>query len=128
MVRVFRYKKALRFLKNWRPVSILNTDYKILTKAQANRLQQVLPKLIETDQVGYIKERYIRENVRIIKDIMSYTDLRRNPGYIVLLDFEKAFDSVEWSFLFKTLHAFNFGPNFISWIKILCTNISSCQQ
>ena len=52
----------------------------------------------------------------MIKDIMSYTDLKHIPGYIVLLDFEKAFDSVDWSFLFMTLHAFNFGPNFTSWI------------
>ena len=76
--------------------------------------------------MGYIKERYIGENVRIIKNIMSYTDLKHIPGYIVLPDFEKAFESVEWSFLFKTLHGFNFGPNFISWIKIIYTNISSC--
>ena len=87
--------RDLRYLKNWRPVSILNTDYKILTKALANRLQFVLPKLINSDQVGYLKNRYIGENVRIIDDIMSYTNLKQTQGYIILLDFEKAFDSVE---------------------------------
>ena len=118
--------KDLRYLKNWRPVSILNTDYKILTKALANRLQFVLPKLINSDQVGYLKNRYIGENVRIIDDIMSYTNLKQTQGYIILLDFEKAFDSVEWSFLFKTLKAFNFGPNFIKWIEIVYNSIESC--
>ena len=117
--------KDLRLLKNWRPVSILNTDYKILTKALANRLQLVLPNLIDNDQAGYIKNRYIGENVRIIEDVMTYTNLKNLTGYIVLLDFEKAFDSIEWSYLFKTLETFNFGPNFQKWIRILYTNIES---
>ena len=66
------------------------------------------------------------ENIRIINDIMSYTDLRKKPGFITLIDFEKAFDSVEWPFLLKTLKAFNFGNNFILWITILYTKIQSC--
>ena len=57
--------KDLRYLRHWTPVTILNTDYKILTKALANRLQKVLPKLINRDQVGYIKGRYIGQNIRI---------------------------------------------------------------
>ena len=67
--------KDLRYLKNWRPMSILNTDYKILTKALASKLQLVLPKLINSDQVGYLKNRYIGENVRVIEDIMSYIQI-----------------------------------------------------
>ena len=118
--------KDLRFLKNWRPVSLLNTDYKILTKALANRIQKVLPKLIQADQVGYMKNRYIGENIRIIEDIMNYTDLERLPGFIILVDFEKAFDSVEWPFLFRTLKSFNFGPSFLKWIEILYNKIESC--
>ena len=111
--------KDLRHLKNWRPVTILNTDYKILTKVLANRLQPLLEKIITSDQVGYIKGRQITENIRIINDIMSYTDLKHISGFIALIDFEKAFDSVEWPFLLKTLKAFNFGNNFLHWIKIL---------
>ena len=109
--------KDLRYLKNWRPVSVLNTDYKILTKALSNRLQPLLSKLISSDQVGYIKDRQIADNIRIIDDIMSYTHLKHLPGYILLVDFEKAFDSVEWSFLYKTLKAFNFGTCFIQYSK-----------
>ena len=55
-------------------------------------------------------------------DIFDYCDSTDTDGLLLLLDFEKAFDSVEWNFLFKTLEKFNFGPNFISWIKILYTN------
>ena len=121
-----KHNKDLRYLKNWRPVTILNTDYKILTKALANRLQPLLTKIIAADQVGDIKGRQIIENIRIINDVMSYTDLRKKPGFITLIDFEKAFDSVEWPLLLKTLKALNFGNSFIHWITILYTKIQSC--
>ena len=118
--------KDLRYLRNWRPLTILNTDYKILTKALANRLQKLLPKLINQDQVGYIKGRYIGQNIGIISDIQYWATKSKLPGYIVLVDFEKAFDSIEWTFLFKCLKTYNFGSNFIKWIKILYNNIQSC--
>ena len=107
-------------------MSLLSTDYKILTKALAIRLQNYISKIIDPDQVGYIKNRYIGENIRTIFDLMSYTAFKDIEGYIALIDFEKAFDSVEWPFLFSTLEAFNFGPNFISWIKTLYTDIYAC--
>ena len=62
----------------------------------------------------------------MIEDIMSYTSKHQIPGYLVLIDFQKAFDTVEWDFLFNTLKAYKFGPNFISWIKLLYTEIESC--
>ena len=64
----------MRYLKNWRPITLLTTDYKILTKSLAMRLQKILPKLIDSDQVGYIAGRYIGQNIRTIFDLMSYTD------------------------------------------------------
>ena len=118
--------KDLRKLQNWRPVSLLTTDYKILTKALAIRLQKVIPNIIESDQVGYIKNRYIGENVRIIYDILMYSEENDIEAFLAQIDFEKAFDSIEWPFLFKCLKAFNFGENFIRWIKIIYNDISSC--
>ena len=118
--------KDLRYLRNWRPISLLNADYKILTKVLSNRLQHVLPRLIHSDQIGYIKGRYIGQNIRIIKDLMTYTKNNNSPGFLLLVDFEKAFDSVEWSFMVKCLDRYNFGQNFIKWIKILYTDIESC--
>ena len=87
-------QKDLRYLKSWRPLSLLNTDYKILTKTLANRLQTVLDDLVNTDQCGYAKERFIGQNVRTIADIIEYTSLSSTSGLIALLDFEKAFDTV----------------------------------
>ena len=119
-------QKNLRYLSNWRPVSLLQTDYKILTKTLALRLQKVLPKIISMEQVGYIPNRYIGENIRTIQDIMTYSQLPKIPGYIALIDFQKAFDSIEWGFMFKYLLYINFGENFITWIKLLYTDVSSC--
>ena len=118
--------KDLRELRNWRPVSVLNTDYKILTKALANRLQGLLPKLINEDQVGYVKGRYIGQNIRIIADMLKYTDINKIQANILLIDFEKAFDSIEWSFMFKCLEAYNLGECFIKWVKTLYKKIQSC--
>ena len=111
--------KDIRYLKNWRPLSLLNTDYKILTKVLANRLQQVLDEIVSHDQTGYIKNRFIGENIRTIADIIEYTNHNEKSGLIVLLDFEKAFDTINWNFLQNTLCAFHFGNTFCNWIKIL---------
>ena len=86
--------KDLRYLANWRPVSLLNTDYKILTKNFAIRLQKVIPSIINHDQVGYIKGRYIGENIRIIFDLLKYSELNDIEAFLVQVDFEKAFDSI----------------------------------
>ena len=89
LYRLFLKKdKNLEFLKNWRPVTLLNTDYKIATKAIAMRLKKVLPKIIHPGQTGYIKGRYIGECIRTISDIMSFITKQKNmSGAAVFLDF-----------------------------------------
>ena len=58
-------------LNNWRPISLLNTDYKIMAHVQAQRLKNVIHKLIHTDQSGYIKGRNINNNIRLIQDVID---------------------------------------------------------
>ena len=99
----------LKNLKNRRPLSLLNCDYKIAAKSIANRIQATLPKLINNDQTGFIKGRFIGENIRLIDSIINYTANTNNPGLILLLDFEKAFDTLEWPFIEKTLQHYGFG-------------------
>ena len=82
----------------------------------------MIDKLISKDQSAYIKGRYIGDNTRLILDIFEYCTENNQDGLLLFLDFEKAFDSIEWNFLFKTLEKFNFGDNFIRWMKILYTN------
>ena len=97
--------------QNWRPVALLNVDCKIATKAIANRMEPLLPNLVHTDQTGFIKGQYIGENIRLITGIMEHTKSESIPGILVSLDFQKAFDSLEWSFMMKTLDLFNFGSS-----------------
>ena len=94
-----------------------------MSSAVANRLKGVLDKLISRTQTGFISGRYIGENIRLIYDLLHYTDKENIPSLIMLVDFEKAFDSVSWTFLYQVLEFFNFGTNFKKWIKLFNTNI-----
>lgn len=80
--------------------------------------------IINENQTEYIKGRFIGNNSRLILDILEYCENNNKDGILLFADFQKAFDSVEWNFLFKTLQKFNFGPNFINWIQILYKNPS----
>ena len=120
--------KPKQYLKNWRPISLLNVEYKIASACIAERIKTVLPKLINDDQTGFVQGRYIGENIRLIYDIMNYTEQNNQDGMILLVDFAKAFGSVSWSFIRKALSFFNFGPNLQKWIEIFYTDISSCVQ
>ena len=113
------------FLKNWRPISLLNLDYKILAKLLANRMIEHLPGIINEDQTGYIQGRFIGCNIRLTEDIMSFTAHNNIPGILLLIDFEKAFDSLKWSFIDKALELANFGLKFRSYIKTLYNGIST---
>jgi len=99
----------LSTLANWRPITLLNLDYKIASKAIAKRIEKVLALLINPDQTGFIKGRYIGQNVRLINDILERTRLQNIPGILLQIDFRKAFDTIEWEFIQKTIALFNFG-------------------
>ena len=85
----------------------------------------MLDELINRDQTGFIKGRSIVENIRVIYDIMKLTEEKQIPGLILLIDFEKAFDSLSWNFLHKALEYLNFGDSVRQWIKMFYNGISS---
>ena len=121
------YKKGDRTnLENWRPISLLNYDYKIAASVLAKRLQRVISTLISSDQVGYIKGRSLAENVRLIEDIFYYVKTYRTRGIALLSDFRKAFDCLSWDFLFECLRMFGFKDDFCKWVSTFYTNIKSC--
>jgi hypothetical protein len=117
--------KDVRYLKNWRPISLLNADYKILAKVLAMRIQKVIPYLINHDQSGCIKNRSTFTNIRSIYDVINYINENKRTGIITFIDYEKAFDTVNWKFLYKCLKAFNFGDKYIAAIKTLYNNIET---
>ena len=112
-------------LKNWRPISLLNVDYKILAKAMANRLRTVLPDIIHLDQTGFMKNRYIGENILDLLSTMEFAENNDIQALIIGFDFEKAFDHLEWNVLQGVLRFLNFGPYFCHILKILNVDIQS---
>ena len=112
-------------LKNWRPITLLNSIYKFYSGILAERIKILLPKLINEDQKGFINGRFIGENTRLIYDIINACEQQNLSGLIILIDFEKAFDSISWEFISKSLEKFNFGENTIKWIKSLQKNSTS---
>ena len=105
---------------------MLNVDIKILSKALAKRLTEVLPCLISAQQTAYVKNRNIGESGRLISDIIEIANTRKMEGFLVTMDVEKAFHSLDHTFLISVLKRFGFGQNFVSWIEIILKNQESC--
>ena len=107
---------------NWRPIILLNVDYKICARALAARLLKVIHYVVGHDQTCGVKDRFIGENVALLRDLAHYCEVTKFPAAILFLDQEKAFDRVDWSFLFITLSKMGFGYLFIKWIRLLYRN------
>ena len=120
------YKKGdKQALQNWRPISLLCTDYKILAKTLSNRLKQKLHVILHVDQTSGVPGRTINENLFLTRDLIAYANQKETRGYIVTLDQEKAFDRLDRDFLFQIMKKMNFGSVFISWIKTLYQDTQS---
>jgi len=118
--------KDKRFIENWRPISLLNVDTKIISKALATRFLPVLPTIISSDQTAYVKGRFIGESIRLISDILDTSKKYNISGYMLTVDLQKAFDSIDHVFLLACLEKFGFGNNFITWISIMLNKNESC--
>jgi hypothetical protein len=114
--------KDKRFLSNWRPLCLLNSLYKLISGALAERIEPSLETLIHPDQKGFVPGRYIGEVVRTTYDIIQYAKQHNKVGLLMLIDFEKAYDSISFKFINKCLNFFNFGTEMIKWIEILLHN------
>ncbi|CAM2100278.1 unnamed protein product [Caretta caretta] len=111
-----------RDLRNWRPVSLLSTDYKIVAKAISLRLGSVMVDVIHPDQTYTVPGRSIFDNLFLVRDLL---ELGRRDGLsfaLLSLDQEKAFDRVDHGYLLSTLRAFGFGPQFVSFLRVLCAS------
>ena len=105
---------------------MLNGDIKTLSKALAKGLKEVLPRLISSQQTVYVENRNIGESRRLISDIIETANTRQMEGFLVTMDIEKAFDSLDHKFLISVLKKFGFGQNFIWWIEIILKNQELC--
>jgi exonuclease III/ribonuclease HI len=109
-------------IANYRPITVLNTDYKIMTKATTTKLTSVIGDIIDKDQAGFIPKRSIFDQVKLAKLVLGHAELTETNGAIVALDQEKAYDKIAHDYLWRTLIEFNMPQNFVNTVMRLYTN------
>ncbi len=123
---ILTFKKgAKEKLYNWRPISLLCCDYKIMAKALANKLKLVLSTILHDSQTANVPGRTVFHNGYTVRDTLEYCRRRKVNGYLISFDQEKAFDKVDRDFLYKILETMNFGPMFIQAIKALYSDANA---
>lgn len=118
IITLLKPGKSEREIDSYRPLSLINIDVKILAKLIANRIQPMLPVIALPDQSGFIPGRATSHNLRTVFSVLHYLhpDVK---AAAIFLDATKAFDSLEWSYLFTILERMGFGPLLLKWIKLL---------
>lgn len=115
--------KDTMLIENWRPITLLTTDYKILAMVYANRLKKGLDKIISETQSGFIKGRHISNNIRLILDLLDYSNNIDSEALILFVDFYKAFDTIEHRFIQECLKLYEFGNSFSHIIDMFYNGI-----
>ena len=122
---IYKNKGNIDDLKKWRPITLLNTYYKILTKILTNRIKNIETNIINNLQSAGIKNKSIINNALNLKTIIDYIEEKEDKGLIISIDQENAFDRVEHNYLIKVLQKYNFPENFIKFIKTINFDIKS---
>ena len=114
------------YLTNYRPLMLLNTDHKIVSKMLANRLKSHLHKVIGKQQCGYVPGHFIGTNIRKMIDVLQYLEKEQIPALLLVIDYEKCFDSLSHEALEQSLRYFNVGNNFIGLVLMLYNGFEFC--
>lgn len=122
---IYKKKGDRKFLKNYRPISLLQVDYKILARVMANRLKNVLCRIVSSSQTCCIMGRNILDTIASVRDVIEMADVEDLECYILKIDQEKAFDRVSHEYLINVLKRYGFGDRFIHFIEIFYNNIQS---
>ena len=122
VIGLIEKKKIKRFIQNWTP--ILSVDLKIISKALSEKLKN----LISTHQTAYVKNKHLGESGKLTSDIKEIARSKKFEAFLVKMDIEKSFDSLDHDFLISTLEKYGFGKNFILWVKtyLMGKEIRSC--
>ena len=115
-------------LKNWRPLTMLSLDYKVFSKALDNRLKVVMQEFIEDYQTGFMAGRNILTNVLKLMLIMSEADAKKTSDVIMLIDFHKCFNCIEFTAIRGSLKYFGIGDKFVEYVMLLFTDFQLCTQ
>ncbi|CAI5464121.1 unnamed protein product [Closterium sp. Yama58-4] len=113
-------------IDNLRPITLMNSDYKVLALCLANRLQLALPLIIHPSQTAFIKSRKIGDTINDTLDIFDWSTITKTPLLALTVDFRKAYDLVDRAFLFQALAKVGLPEQFIAWVRLMHTNTSTC--
>ena len=125
VIRLLHKQGSCSDLSNWRPISLLNSDYKVIDKCLSNRLKYVLPSIIHDTQSCSILGRSISNNLNTVRDAVHLCEKSNSPAAVLSLDQTKAFDRVNRDYLFAVLEKFCFSPTLLKWIRALYNNTGS---
>jgi len=117
--------KDRTIIENLRPISLSNCDIKLCTKAIALRTNKILNKLIHITQAGYVPGRQVTDNIRLLEEMMDRANDIKEKAYLVTLDAQKAFDSVDHNYLLKILEIYGFPSTYINWVKLLYKDLQA---
>lgn len=112
-------------IENYRPITLSNSDYKLMTKAIANRLGEVAKDIIHPNQTGFVPGRGLYNNTRLSESMIEYTSIKGENGCILALDQEKAYDRIAHDYLWIVLEKFGFPAKFIQVIKFLYKDVKT---
>jgi exonuclease III len=125
IIKLIPKKGNLKSIKNWRPISLLNSVFKIISKAVDVRMEKISEILFSRSQKGFTAKRYIQECIINIVDTIGYCEARKIPAFILALDMAKAFDTVKHEFATETYKFFGIGNNLINTLNTISTNRSA---
>ena len=111
-------------IKDFRPISLVNSLYKLIAKVLANRLKKVMSKLVNTAQNAFVARRQILDASLIANEVINSIMKKKEKGILCKLDREKAYDTLNWNFLLSYLQKMGFGERWIEWIKWCITTVS----
>ena len=103
-------------IKDYRPISLIGCQYKVIAKILANRLQQVVHSVVSDVQTAYVEGRQIIDGPLIVNEVISWASRKKESLFILKVDFEKAFDSLDWKFLDHIMEQMGFSCKWRMWI------------
>ncbi|CAI5478626.1 unnamed protein product [Closterium sp. Yama58-4] len=123
-VTVLLYKKGAETgARNYRPITLLTSIYKILAKVMATRMKAVLHQVISGEQYGFLPGKRLTDAVPMVADLIDAAKNKNKEWYIMMVDFEKAYDSVRRGYMLRAISRMGFPPRFVSWIGALHSDV-----
>nr|GFB88417.1 RNA-directed DNA polymerase, eukaryota [Tanacetum cinerariifolium] len=115
-----------KFVNDFRPLSLIGSVYKVITKVLATRLAGVISNLVSHTQTAFIANRQILDGPFVVNELLAWCNRKKKQALMFKVDFAEAYDSVRWDYLLDVLQAFGFGSNWCKWIRgILSSSMAS---